>query len=62
MARTIVGCGVVKTGLNPKFQSLCWKNVEAAQAPNPQKNDEFSIKWHIIQNSSFCGGVRAWAA
>ena len=27
-----------------------------------QRNDEFSIKWHIIENSSFCGGVGAFAA
>ena len=34
------GC---QEGLNPKFQSLCSKN-EAAQAPTPPQNDEFSIK------------------
>ena len=53
MARTIVGCA--------KFQSLCSKN-EAAQAPTPPQNDEFSIKWQMIENSSFCGGVGACAA
>ena len=58
MARILVGCGVVES-LNPKCQSLCSKN-EAAQAP-PQ-NDEFSIKWHIIENSSFCREVGACAA
>ena len=48
-------------GLNPKFQSLCSKNG-AAQAPTPPRNDEFSIKWHITENSSFRGGVGACAA
>ena len=48
-------------GLNPKFQSLCSKN-EAAQAPTPPQNEEFCIKWHIIENSSFCGGVGACAS
>ena len=52
MARTIVGCGVVRRVLNPKFQSLCSKN-EAAKAPTPPQNDEFCIKWHIIENSFF---------
>ena len=47
--------------LNPKFQSLCSKNG-AAQAPTPPRNDEFSIKWHITENSSFRGGVGACAA
>ena len=32
------------------------------QAPTPPQNDEFGIKWHIIENSSFGGGVGACAA
>ena len=52
------GC---KEGLNPKFKSLRSKN-EAAQAPTPPQNDEFSMKWHITGNLSFCGGVWACAA
>ena len=35
---------------------------EAAQAPIPPQNDEFSIMCHLIQNSSFCGGVGACAS
>ena len=37
------GC---KEGLNPKFQSLCSKN-EAAEAPTPPQNDDFSIMCHF---------------
>ena len=55
------GMWVCLVGLNPKFQSICSKNV-AAQAPNPPQSDEFFIMCHLIQNSSFCGGVGACAA
>ena len=52
------GC---QESLNPKFQSLCSKNG-AAQAPTPPRNDEFSVMCHLIENSSFRGGVGACAA
>ena len=60
MARTIVGCGVVRRVEIQNFK-VCSKN-EAAQAPTPLQNDEFCIKWHIRENSSFRGGVGACAA
>ena len=48
MARTIVGCGVVRR-VYIQNSKVCSKNEAAA--PTPPQNDEFSIKWHIIQNS-----------
>ena len=48
-------------GLKSDFLKLCSKN-EAAQAPTPPQNDKFSIRWHIKENSSFCGGAGACAA
>ena len=50
MARTIVGCGVVRRVEIQNFKVFARKN-EAAQAPTPPQNDEFSIMCHFIQNS-----------
>ena len=61
MPRTTVGCGVVRRVEIQNFKVIARKK-EAAQAPTPPQNDEFSVMCHLIQNSSFCGGVGTCAA
>ena len=62
MARTIVGCGVVRRVKIQNFKVFARKIKRHKPLPTPPQNEEFCIKWHIIENLSYCGGVGACAA